>query len=105
MNITEAIEKTDTLIKDIYKEDINFYEGFLEVYPCIKSSYEEFIGLLPKLNAIGIDIKQDRVLQDMRDLSEAIEKQDKVFLFDTLNYRVKETLGWYRQIKEIMEEE
>lgn len=105
MNIAETMEKTDKLIKEIYKEDINFYEAFLELYPYIKSSYEEFIELLPNLNAIGLDIKLERLVQDMRDISDAIEKRDKVLLFDTLNYRVKETLGWYRQIKDIMEEE
>lgn len=105
MNIAEAIEKTDILTKDIYNKDINFYEAFLGLYPYIKSSYEEFISLLPDLNAIGINIKLERLVQDMRDISDAIEKKDKVLLFDTLNYRVKETLGWYMQIKNIMEEE
>lgn len=105
MNVAEVMEKIDILTKEIYKKNINSYERFLELYPYIKVCYEEFLRLIPELNGIGLEIQQERLVQDMRDISEAIEKKDKVLFFDTLTYRVNETLGWYRQIKEIMEEE
>lgn len=105
MNVTEVMEKIDILTKEIYMKNINAYERFLELYPYIKLYYEEFLRLIPELNRIGLEIESERLVQDMRDISEAIEKKDKVLFFDTLTYRVSETLGWYRQIKEIMEEE
>lgn len=105
MNITEVIEQIEKLTKNIFNEKINSYECFFKLYLYIKEYYDEFIKLLPDLNAIGVDIEMERLLQDMREMAEAIEKKDKVLLFDTLKYRVTETLGWYKQIKEIMEEE
>lgn len=105
MKITEVMDRLDELVQDIYKNEVNSYEAFLEIYPYIKAYYEEFIELAPKLNEVGVDIKSERLLQEMRDMAEALEKRDNVLWFDTLNYRVKETLQLYRQIKEIMEEE
>ena len=105
MDINEIMESIDRLTGELYKENSNLYEKFLKLYPIIKNSYEEFIALLPRLNEIGIDIKSERLLQDMRDISDAIENKDKVLFFDTLKFRVRETLGWYKQIIEIMEEE
>lgn len=52
-----------------------------------------------------MEIDANKMLEQLRGLSNAIERKDRVMLFDTLYYEITDTMSLYNQIKEIMEQE
>lgn len=78
---------------------------FNDIFPYIRQYYQEFIVLIPDLNRIGMEIDANKMLEQLRGLSNAIERKDRVMLFDTLYYEITDTMSLYNQIKEIMEQE
>ena len=105
MTVREVIEKIDYMTYNMFREDFNIYNELKEILKYIQKYYEEFIELIPRLNKIGMSIDMMSVVGQIKTLSDALEKRDGVIAFDTLKYEVKDTLGLYGEIKEIMEQE
>lgn len=105
MTVQEVIEKIDYMTYNMFREDFNIYNELKEILKYIQKYYEEFIELIPHLNKIGMSIDMMSVVGQIKTLSDALEKRDGVIVFDTLKYEVKDTLGLYGEIKEIMEQE
>ena len=105
MTIQQLIMEVNDLTKNMFREDYNIYMKFNNLFPYIHKYYQELIGLIPTLKSIGLGIDSRKVLDQLRGLSEAIEKRDTILLFDTLHYEVTDTLNLFKEIKEIMEQE
>lgn len=104
MNIKTLIIEIGNLTENMFGEDYNVYMKFNDIFPYIHQYYQEFISLIPSLNSIGMEIDTGMVLEQLRGLSKAIEKKDKIMLFDTLYYEITDTLKLFGEIKEIMEQ-
>lgn len=61
--------------------------------------YTDFIGQLPELKQAGLDIDEKIILQQVKNLYEAVENKDLIELYDTLEYEVKDTFLIYYEIK------
>lgn len=105
MTISELINEIDDIIKNLYNFDVNIYEKIGGILPEINARYTEFIELIPRLNEIGMDISMDIVVGQLSNLSSAIEMKDKVELYDTFKYEIIDTLGYYNEILNIMNEQ
>ena len=105
MNINELIIKISDITENIFKKEYNIYDNVKKIIPDIQKTYQEFIELIPGLNSIGMEIDMEVILQQLKNLSESIAGRDKVMLFDSLNYEIKDTLALYAEIKNIMEQE
>lgn len=105
MKIIELIENVDDIIKEMFNKNCNVYIKMKDILVTITETYNEFIKIVPDLNNIGMEIDMEIILGQLRNMSEAIEKRDKVQLFDTLKYEVWSTLDLYREIRTIMEQE
>ena len=105
MKITELIENVNDIIKEMFNEDCNVYIKMKDILVTITETYNEFIKIVPDLNNIGMEINMDVILGQLSNMLDAIEKRDKVQLFDTLKYEILSTLDLYREIRTIMEQE
>ncbi|MCI8717775.1 MAG: hypothetical protein K1W19_14830 [Lachnospiraceae bacterium] len=105
MTIQELIIEIKNLTENMFQNTYNVYMKFNDIFPYIRQYYQEFIVLIPDLNRIGMEIDANKMLEQLRGLSNAIERKDRVMLFDTLYYEITDTMSLYNQIKEIMEQE
>lgn len=105
MTVHELILAIKNLADNMFQDTYNVYMKFNEIFPYIRQYYQEFIELIPDLNRIGMEIDANKLLEQLRGLSDAIEKKDKVLLFDTLYYEIKDAMSLFGEIKEIMEQE
>lgn len=67
--------------------------------------YMQLINELPNLKAQGIVLPEEIILQQVRNLNEAIEYKDLILLRDTMKYEVINVLQVYREIRMGMVEE
>lgn len=104
MDVKELITKVTDLTENMFKQENNIYDNVRKIIPDMQNVYQVFIGLIPSLNSIGMEIDMEVILQQLKNLSLSIENRDKVMLFDTLNYEIKNTLLLYDEIKAIMEQ-
>lgn len=88
---------------------------WIETEPCLQSEsefldmgnklkdiieiYADFIGQLPELKDAGLDIEDELVLQQVKNLNDAIQHKDLIELYDTLKYEVSDTFYIYKEIK------
>lgn len=105
MQIKVLVEKIDEIINKMFSEDYNIYVKIKECLGAVNEVYKELIVMAPELNRIGLNIDVNIVLQQLTNVSEAIESRDKVQLFDALKFEILPTLNLYREIREIMEQE
>ena len=66
--------------------------------------YTSLIEELPKFKAAGIEIDEEIIFQQVKNLNDAIQHKDMIELYDTLNYEVADTFRIYREIKMEMEQ-
>lgn len=105
MTIQELIIEIKNLAENMFDNTYNVYMELNRIFPYIRQYYQEFIVLIPDLNRIGLEIDANRMIEQLRQLSNAIERKDKVMLFDTLYYEITDTMNLFNEIKEIMEQE
>lgn len=67
--------------------------------------YTNFIKELPEFKTAGIEIDEDIILQQVKNLNDAIQNRDLIELYDTLKYEVADTFRIYREIKMEKEQE
>lgn len=67
--------------------------------------YTNFIKELPEFKTVGIEIDEDIILQQVKNLNDAIQHKDLIELYDTLKYEVADTFHIYREIKMEKEQE
>lgn len=103
MNIRELLNKISDITSNTFKQEYNIYDEVKNIIPDMQRIYKEFIELIPALNNIGMEIDINVPIMQLKNLLEALESRDKVMMFDTLNYEIKDTLSLYDEIKEIME--
>lgn len=93
--------------------------NWIEAEPCLQSEskfidigeklediiniYTDFIKKLPELKNIGINIEEEIILQQVKNLNDAIQYQDMIELYDTLKYEVVATFDIYKEIRTEME--
>ena len=51
---------------------------------------------------IGIDINTDDVVKQLKTVLYAVEKKDKLLLYDAFKYEIVDTLCFYKEILDIM---
>lgn len=61
--------------------------------------YMQLIQDLPGLKARGIDLPEDVILQQVKNLDDAVAHKDMILLRDTMKYEVLNTLQVYREIQ------
>ena len=88
MTIQELIIEIKNLTENMFQNTYNVYMKFNDIFPYIRQYYQEFIVLIPDLNRIGMEIDANKMLEQLRGLSNAIERKDRVMLFDTLYYEI-----------------
>ena len=104
MEIKEITDKINNIIDELFVKESQSFLLFNEISGDIRKIYEEFIDLIPRLNSIGMDFNIKSVMEEIVDVNDAIENEDKVKLFDVLKYRIVKTISIYGEIKEIMEQ-
>lgn len=88
---------------------------WIETEPCLQSEsefldmgeklrdmieiYTSLITQAPELKNAGIEIDEEIILQQVKNLNDAIEHKDMIELYDTMKYEVADTFRIYREIK------
>lgn len=96
--IIKEIPEVTVLLKQ--NKETEGYQAFNRLVPDINNAMTEFIELIPKLQAAGIDIPQDVILKQISNMAEGYEYRDNVLLADTLDYEILDTLQLYVEILE-----
>ena len=105
-NFKNLIKKNLKICNKIYACDTG--EAFMQKEDTMVSNnvvFSEFIELIPKLKAYGVDIPMDVILQQLKNLIEAYEYNDAMLLADTLKYEINDSLQLYIEIMEQLKKE
>lgn len=76
--------------------------GFLDIEDNLKDIveiYRDFIRRLPELKNAGLNIEEEIILQQIKNLNDAIQHKDMIELYDTLKYEVADAFDIYREIQ------
>lgn len=61
--------------------------------------YRDFIRRLPELKNAGLNIDEEIILQQIKNLNDAIQYKDMIELYDTLKYEVADAFDIYKEIQ------
>lgn len=79
-----------------------------EISLCMKevnTILKEFIQRIEEFQSYGVEVPQDVILSQMRNLVEGFENRDRVLLADTLEYEIFNTILFYNDILKELEKE
>lgn len=102
MEILSVINDMDEIIDNIYSDDAQLYMKINNIVRSISDLIYEFMNLIPSLNEIGMNISEDDILSQIKKLMYGIEKKDKVVIYDSIGFEIRDTLIFYNEIKKIM---
>lgn len=96
-------------------EKIQRILDWIETEPCLKSEtefldmgvrlkdiieiYTNLLTQLPEFKNTGIDIDEEIILQQVKNLNDAIQHKDMIELYDTLKFEVADTFDIYKEIQ------
>lgn len=75
---------------------------FLDMGDWLKDIIEIYTNLLtqlPEFKNAGINIEEEIILQQVKNLNDAIQHKDMIELYDTLKYEVADTFDIYKKIQ------
>lgn len=98
--IEEVIEKITQEACLSEEEAFPSLEGYIQDIVAI---YMSLIEALPAYKEQGIDLPEEVILQQVKNLEEAIQHKDMIKLYDTLKFEVLDTFNLYREIQVGME--
>lgn len=102
----QVIDMMDTCIQNLWESS---GAGNKELISCIKKLnlvLKEFTDRVPEFQKLGVDVPEDIILTQMKNLMTGFEKRDTVLLADTMEYEIKNTLLFYNDIlKELAKEQ
>ena len=101
-------------------EKIQHILDWIATEPCLKSEtefldmgdylkiiieiYTNLLTQLPEFKNVGIYIDEEIILQQVKNLNDAIQHKDLIELYDTLKYEVADTFEIYKEIQMEMEQ-
>ena len=95
----QVIDMMDTCIQNLWEST---GAGNKELIGCIK----KLNLVLKEFQKLGVDVPEDIILTQMKNLMTGFEKRDTVLLADTMEYEIKNTLLFYNDIlKELAKEQ
>lgn len=94
--VKEVIEKIQSEACVSEEETFRALEGYL---PDIIAVYMALIEELPVYKQQGVELPEDVILQQVRNLEEAVQHKDMIKLYDTLKYEVLNTFEIYHELK------
>lgn len=104
--IGDLIKKIDEIYINISQCNIDVaYIELKDIMPLINSIFTELINVIIKLKTLGIEVSEEVVIQQLKNLLEAYEYRDSMLLADTLLYEIKDTLIFYLEIMQELEKE
>lgn len=98
MDTENLLKKIDSMIQKIYQSENEIYKDLDESMPSVQQHYIKFLEMIPELQKEGIEIDSNIILQQLKNLSAAIENKDTVLLYDTLQFEVKPLLEVYQEV-------
>lgn len=104
MDMLNTINKIDFILDNIYNREYNIFDGIVEILPDINHIFTEFIELIPQLNSVGMDVRMEIVVEQLNELMIAISNKNFISIFDILGYEIKDTILFYYEILNIMNE-
>lgn len=105
MDISELVNGIKKTAGQMIAGDVGFAKSFQKLIPHLTVIYEAYIELIPALNEIGMDIDSQKVIGQIREVTDNISDMDKIRMFDLLYYEIPDTLLVYDEIRSIMNEE
>ncbi|MFQ9933208.1 MAG: hypothetical protein ACLRVQ_02100 [Lachnospiraceae bacterium] len=103
--IEEIIDNINKYTEHIFEGGFNEGTTLKKIAESIQKIYMEFITIIPSLNDMGMNINREIIVGQIRNITDSIKRKDTVLLFDTLRYEILDTLKFYNEIKNIMEQE
>lgn len=104
--IDNLIKKIDEIYIIISQCNIEVaYIELKDTIPKINAIFTELIDVIIKLKNLGVEISEEVVIQQLKNLREAYEYKDSMLLADTLRYELKDTLIFYLEIIQELEKE
>ncbi len=81
--------------KQLLSEETAF-QKLEQVMQTITSVYLKLLGDILKIRETGIDISEEVILQQLKNMEQALKKKDVVLLHDTIKYEVLGALYLYQ---------
>lgn len=81
--------------KQLLSEETAF-QKLEQVMQTITSVYLKLLGDILKIRETGIDISEEVILQQLKNMEQALKKKDVVLLHDTIKYEVLGALSIYQ---------
>lgn len=102
---TQIVEKMDKITEDIWKNKKGINEELISCIKEINAVMKEFIGRVEEFRGYGVDIPEDVILSQLRNLMDGFEQRDSILLADSMEYELKNTILFYNDILSELEKE
>lgn len=76
------------------------YDTFNENIQKLEQVMLTFIEAIPTLREIGIDIPEEVIITQLKNMTEGYQLKDNILLADTLEYEIMDSLCVYKEILE-----
>jgi len=108
----ELIEKNeklliqiDAIVDKIWKNQKNLNKELASCIKDINGILRDFIGRIEEFKNYGIEVPEDVILNQIKNLMNGYEEKDSILLADTMEYEIKNTILFYTDILNELEKE
>lgn len=95
---TRILSELDQVVQGLWENDKDINKQLVACIKDINQILKEFMNRIKEFQSYGVDIPEEVVLTQMRNLMDGFENRDSVLLADTLEYEIKNTILFYNDI-------
>lgn len=93
-----VLEKLDSIVKKLWENTDNINSELIQCMKSLNEVLKEFIGRIDEFRGYGVEVPENIILTQMKNLMEGFEKGDSILLADTMEYEIRNTILFYNDI-------
>ena len=101
--IDHVLKEIDMAVECIWKISMNVFDEINPVILEVNNLIAEFLNRVNEFKSYEIDVPIDVVINQLHNMEEGLKHRDKILVADTLEYEIKPTILYYKDIVEAIE--
>lgn len=101
--IDNVLREIDIAVECIWKISINVFDEINPVILEVNDLIADILNRVDEFKAYEIDVPIDVVINQLHNMEEGLKYRDKILVADTLEYEIKPTILYYKDIVEAIE--
>lgn len=98
-DIQLLLEKLPDIIRKLRQNrDGQAYKELSAVLGKLNEIIVSFVSIIPELNRQGLELSEDMIVRQLKNVVDGFEFHDNILLADSLEYEIMDSLGVYSEI-------